>query len=109
AYGAYRREMRNQVQARDAAMPKAVTPATASAREVEKDVPVGIAPLLRNDPNQLQPPVDGHLTGSVPGQPAPNPSCGYDPRTGQPYRFNPETGQACSGYSQDHVVVRQPG
>ena len=108
AYGAYRREMRNQAQARDAGMPKAVTPATASATEVEKDVPVGSAPLVRNDPNQLQPPVDSHSTGPTPGQQATNPSCGYDPRTGQPYRFNPETGQTCSGYSQDRVVVRQP-
>lgn len=104
AYGAYRREMRNQVQARDAGMPKAVTPATASAKEVEKDVPVGNAPLVRNDPNQLQPPVDAHSLS----QQAANPSCGYDPRTGQPYRFSPDTGQACSAYPQDRVVVRQP-
>src|SRR6201999_4349880 len=47
-------------------------------------------------------------TGSVPGQSVPNPNCGYDARTGQLYRFSPETGQACSGYSQDRVVVRQP-
>jgi type IV secretion system protein VirB10 len=108
AYGAYRREIRNQVQALDAGMPKAVTPATASAKEVEKDVPVGNAPLVRNDPNRLQPPMDGHLTGAVPGQQTPTSSCGYDPRTGQPYRFSPETGQSCSGYPQDRVVVRQP-
>ena len=36
-----------------------------------------------------------------------NPSCGFDPRTGQPFRFNPKTGQPCLPY-QDRVVVRQP-
>ncbi len=108
AYGAYRREMRNQARAHDAGAPKAVTPATASAKEVEKDIPVGNAPLVHNYPNQLQPPVDGHSIGSAPGQQAPNPGCGYDPRSGQLYRFNPETGQPCSGYSQDRVAVRQP-
>jgi type IV secretion system protein VirB10 len=104
-YGGYRRQMRNQAQARDAGTPKAVTPATASAREVEKDVPVGNAPLVRNDPNQLQPPADAH--SPTPGQQT-SPNCGFDPRTGQPYRFNPETGQACTGPGQDRLVVRQP-
>ncbi len=106
AYGAYRREVRNQTQAREAGSPKSVTPALASAREVEKDIPVGNATLVRTDPNQLQPPVDGRST--VQRQQAPSPNCGFDPRTGQPYRFNPETGQACTGYPQDRVVVRQP-
>lgn len=107
AYGGYRREVRNQVQAREAGAPKGVTPATASAREVEKDIPIGNATLVRTDPNQLQAPVDGRSTSTVPGQPGPN--CGFDPRSGQPYRFNPDTGQACAGLPQDRVVVRQPG
>lgn len=104
-YGGYRRQMRNQAQARDAGTPKGVTPATASAREVEKDVPVGNAPLVRNDLNQLQPPADAH--SPTPGQ-QPIPNCGFDPRTGQPYRFSPDTGQACAGTGQDRLVVRQP-
>jgi type IV secretory pathway VirB10-like protein len=35
-------------------------------------------------------------------------SCGADPKTGQPYRFNPQTGQLCDGLPQERVVVRQP-
>jgi type IV secretion system protein VirB10 len=79
-------------------------PATASASEVEKDIPVGNASLVRSDPNQLQPPVSGNAAGLVS-----NPSCGFDPHTGQAYRFNPETGQPCPVSSQDRIVVRQPG
>jgi type IV secretion system protein VirB10 len=33
--------------------------------------------------------------------------CGTDPRTGQPYRYNPQTGQPCDGLPQERVVVRQ--
>jgi type IV secretion system protein VirB10 len=35
-------------------------------------------------------------------------SCGADPKTGQPYRFNPQTGQLCEGLPQERAVVRQP-
>ncbi len=35
-------------------------------------------------------------------------ACGADPKTGQPYRFNPQTGQPCDGFPQERVVVRQP-
>jgi type IV secretion system protein VirB10 len=34
-------------------------------------------------------------------------SCGADPKTGQPYRFNPQTGQVCDGLPQERVVVRE--
>jgi type IV secretion system protein VirB10 len=34
--------------------------------------------------------------------------CGSDPKTGQAYRFNPQTGQPCDGGPQERVVVRQP-
>jgi type IV secretion system protein VirB10 len=33
--------------------------------------------------------------------------CGTDPRTGQPYRYNPQTGQPCDGLPQERVVIRQ--
>ena len=39
AYGGYRRQMRAQTAARDSGLPKAVMPASASAKEVEKDIP----------------------------------------------------------------------
>ena len=106
AYGGYRRQLHAQASAHDASIPKGVLPATASASEVEKEIPSGNAPLIKDDPNRLQPPEAklAQSTASVP----PNPPCGYDPRTGQPFRFNPETGQPCLPY-QDRVVVRQPG
>ena len=107
AYGGYRRQVLAQSAAHDSGLPKAVGPATASANEVEKDIPAGNASLVRNDPNRLHPPGEAgtpSATSSVP-----NPSCGFDPRTGQAYRFNPDTGQPCAGHPQDRVVVRQPG
>jgi type IV secretion system protein VirB10 len=107
AYGGYRRQLRVQTEAHDASMPKGVSPATASANEVEKDIPVGNASLVRSDPNELQPPIGGNAAGSA--QPLPNSSCGFDPHTGQAYRFNPETGQPCAASPQDRMVVRQPG
>ena len=71
-------------------------------RQKWKRIYPGNATLVRNNPNQLQPPDAGKSATPL------GSSCGFDPRTGQPYRFNPETGQACSGYPQDRVVVRQP-
>jgi type IV secretion system protein VirB10 len=104
AYGGYRRQVRAQAEAHDSTLPKAVMPASASASEVEKDIPAGNATLVRSDPNQLQPPD----AGKGPHPTTPVGSCGFDPHTGQPYRFSPETGQPCAGYPQDRVVVRQP-
>jgi type IV secretion system protein VirB10 len=108
AYGGYRRQIRAHAAAHDAGLPSAVGPASASANEVLKDIPVGNASLVGNDPNQLQAPGAGN--GQLrPGQAqSGTQSCGFDPRTGQPYRFNPETGQPCTSYPQDRVVVRQP-
>jgi type IV secretion system protein VirB10 len=104
AYGGYRRQIREQTSVHEASLPKGAMPATASATEVEKEIPSGNAPLVRNDPNRLLPP------DSVPQSAASSQSaatCGFDPRTGQPFRFNPETGQPCVS-QQDRVVVRQP-
>ncbi|MBV8771779.1 MAG: hypothetical protein JO166_05545, partial [Deltaproteobacteria bacterium] len=106
AYGGYRRQVRAQTAARDSGFPKAVAPASASANEVEKDIPSGNAPLVRNDPNQLQAPDSGRASVTLSSGPI---SCGVDSRTGRLYRFNPDTGQPCSGYAQDRVVIRQPG
>ena len=46
AYGGYRRQIRAQAAAHDAGLPSAVGPATASANEVVKDIPVGNASLV---------------------------------------------------------------
>jgi type IV secretion system protein VirB10 len=104
AYGGYRRQVRAQTAARDSSLPKAVMPATASANEVEKEIPSGNAPLVQNDPNHLQPPNANRAPAVT--SPA-SAACGLDPRTGKVYRFNPDTGQPCTGDTQDRVVVRQ--
>jgi type IV secretion system protein VirB10 len=102
AYGGYRRQVQAQAAAHDSTLPKAVLPATASASEVEKEIPSGNVPLVRNDQHQLQPPDSGKASsGTAAG-------CGFDPRSGQAFRFSPETGQPCAAYPQDRVVVRQP-
>ena len=98
AYGGYRRQVRAQAAAHDAGIPSAVGPATASANEVVKDIPVGNASLVGNDPNQLQAPGAGNgQLRSGQAQPGAQP-CGFDPRTGQAYRFNPDTGQPCGSF-----------
>jgi type IV secretion system protein VirB10 len=104
AYGGYRRQVRAETSVHDAHVPKGVLPATASATEVEKEIPSGNAPLVRNDPNRLLPPHSGPQSAASPQSAAP---CGFDPRTGEPFRFNPETGRPCTS-QQDRVVVRQP-
>ena len=107
AYGGYRRQIRAQAAAHDAGIPSAVGPATASANEVIKDIPIGNGSIAGNDPNQLQTPGTGNGQRPGQGQSGTQP-CGFDPRTGQAYRFNPDTGQPCSAAPQDRVVVRQP-
>src|SRR5215472_8470459 len=105
AYGGYRRQIRAQAAARETSIPSAVAPATASANEVIKDIPVGNASTAGADPNQLQ------ALGSAQARPGQSPgtqNCGFDPQSGQPYRFSPETGQPCTSYPHDPVVVRQP-
>src|SRR5262249_23948575 len=62
--------------------------------------PAGTVPMSQNQTKALRPPdVIGSQTMTVP--------CGTDPRTGQPYRYNPQTGQPCDGLPQERVVVRQ--
>jgi type IV secretion system protein VirB10 len=56
--------------------------------------------MNRNHADELRPPGTSALQAmAVP--------CGADPRTGQPYRYNPQTGQPCDGLPQERVVIRQ--
>jgi type IV secretion system protein VirB10 len=96
AYGGIRRTLNNQTAARDASLPKGVTPATQAGKEFLQATPSGTAPMA------LRPP------GAPPSPQTIVASCGADPKTGQPYRFNPQTGQPCDGLPQERVVVRQP-
>ena len=100
AYGGYRRTLRAQVAARDAGLPKNVSPATQASAEFTKSIPEGTAPLANRNIAGLQPPPAANADKSL----AP---CGSNPQTGQPFRFNPQTGQPCDGLPQERVVIRQ--
>lgn len=100
AYGGYRRTLTNQAAARDAGLPRNVTPATQAGREFMQATPAGTVPMTRSHVDELHPP-DTSSSSAMP-------SCGSDPKTGQTYRFNPQTGQVCDGLPQERVVVRQP-
>jgi len=95
AYGGYRRALDNQTAARDAGLPKSVTPATQAASEFMQATPAGTVPMTLRAPDE--PPASQVTT-----------VCGADPKTGEPYKFNPQTGQPCDGFQQERVVVRQP-
>jgi type IV secretion system protein VirB10 len=96
AYGGLRRARDNQTAARDAGLPKSVTPATQAGKEFMQATPSGTVPMALRPPGAPPPP-----------QPITT-ACGADPKTGQQYRFNPQTGQSCDGLPQERVVVRQP-
>jgi type IV secretion system protein TrbI len=100
AYGGYRRTLTNQAAARDAGLPRNVTPATQAGTEFMQATPAGTVPITRSHSDELRPP-DAPLSSAMA-------NCGSDPKTGQPYRFNPQTGQVCDGLPQERVVVRQP-
>jgi type IV secretion system protein VirB10 len=96
AYGGCRRTSNNQTAAREASLPKNVTPATQAGAEFMQATPAGTVPMT------LRPPDAASSALAVAA------SCGADPKTGQPYRFNPQTGQSCDALPQERVVVRQP-
>lgn len=96
AYGGYRRALNNQTAARDAGLPKSVAPATQAASEFMQETPAGTVPMTLRAPDV------------PPSQTITTPKCGVDPKTGQLYRFNPQTGQPCDSFSRERVVVRQP-
>src|ERR1017187_8453136 len=76
AYGGYRRTLTNQAAARDAGLPRNVTPATQAGTEFVQATPAGT-------PMTLRPPDQASSAQTMMA------SCGTDPKTGQPYRFNP--------------------
>jgi hypothetical protein len=73
AYGGYRRTLNNQTAARDAGLPKGVTPATQAGTEFMQATPAGTVPMTRSHPDELHPPDSA---------PSPQPTCGSDSRTG---------------------------
>src|ERR1017187_7975994 len=76
AYGGYRRTLTNQAAARDAGLPRNVTPATPAGAEFMRAAPAGT-------PMTLRPPDQASSAQTMIA------SCGAGPKTGQPYRFDP--------------------
>jgi type IV secretory pathway VirB10-like protein len=102
AYGAYRRTKQAQITERESRVPKAVAPATQAGREFTNSIPAGTVPLARENHRELQsPPDNATARNRAEG------SCGTDPRTGKPYRYDPETGRPCDRVPQERIVVRQ--
>ena len=56
AYGGYRRTLTNQAAARDAGLPRNVTPATQAGTEFMQATPAGTAPMTRSQADELRPP-----------------------------------------------------
>ena len=94
AYGGYRRGVNNENVARQATLPKFVSPATQAGTEFITAIPAGNAPLAKS--GELQPPSDSKGITSIP--------CGLDSQTGVAYRYNPQTGQPCQG-QHERVVA----
>src|SRR4051794_27983524 len=107
AYGGYKRTEKAQLEAREQAEPKRVTPATQAALEITKSAPIGDV-SLRSAPgrlDELQAPEDGtSQTGTISTQ-----TCGIDIKTGQSYRFNPQTGEPCSPDLQHRYTATPVG
>ena len=94
AYGGYRRSVKNEAAARRAGLPTTVAPATQAGTEFVSAVPLGNAPLAKAAELHPSPEYKGNVAAA----------CGTDPRTGSPYRYNPQTGQPCEGVQQERVV-----
>ncbi|HUE03168.1 MAG TPA: TrbI/VirB10 family protein [Bryobacteraceae bacterium] len=101
AWGGYRRSLQNQATARQAGLPRTVTPAHADDQLLH-GIPPADASVVHPQ-RGLIPPRDtsvglaGALHAATP--------CGLD-ATGTPMRFNPQTGQPCD-LPVERVVVRQ--
>ena len=101
AWGGYRRSLQNQATARQAGLPRAVTPAHADDQLLHV-IPPADASVVHPQ-NGLIPPKDTNV-GPAAALHAAAP-CGLD-ATGMPMRFNPQTGQPCE-IPVERVVVRQ--
>ena len=113
AWGGYKRSLQNQATARQAGLPRTVTPAHADDQLLHVTPPAdgsvvrpqnGLMPT--KGPNLLQRPNPAALSsaGSATAVSAAAP-CGLD-AAGVPMRFNPQTGQPCD-LPVERVVVRQ--
>jgi type IV secretion system protein VirB10 len=112
AWGGYRRSLQNQATARQAGLPRTVTPAHADDQLLH-GIPSADTSLVHpqnglvpKGPNLLQAPNLTGLSNVGPGAALNSAApCGLD-ATGMPMRFNPQTGQPCD-LPVERVVVRQ--
>lgn len=130
AYGGYKRTKTAQARVEQAGVPRALSPATSAGNEFVNAIPPGnaavrpargsgqlVAPISANakdatvtngcgvDPRTNQP---FHFDPNN-GIPC-NTGCGADPKTGQLYRYDPNTGRACSSNQApavERVAVRR--
>jgi type IV secretory pathway VirB10-like protein len=101
AWGGYRRSLQNQATARQAGLPRTVTPAHADD-QLLRAIPAADASVLHPQ-NGLIPPRETNVGPAAP--PHPGAPCGLD-ASGLPMRFNPQTGQPCN-LPLERVVVHQ--
>ena len=92
AYGGYRRQLNNQAEARDAAVPKNIVPATTAGKEFAKEQSNSSAAWtqLADSNHQLQSP------GSVMGSQRLEGNCEARPQNSRVFKFDPQTGQPCA-------------
>ena len=112
AWGGYRRSLQNQATARQAGLPRTVTPAHADDQLLHGIPPADASlvhpqnGLVPKGPNLLQAPNLTGLPNVGPGAALNSAApCGLD-AAGMPMRFNPQTGQPCD-LPVERVVVRQ--
>ena len=103
-YDGRHRQLQAQTAAHEPVNSKAAGPATAAASEFDRS-----GSGRAGEPS----PGTGDYRLHAPGtqapanaQPSGTSGCGFDPRTGDAYRFDPQTGAPCAG-PQDRIVVRQ--
>src|SRR5262245_22021596 len=103
AYGGYKRSANAQAAVAAQGSPQAVAPATAAGAEFTKVIPPGNAAVAHGQApsDQLLPPADNKLAKTG--------TCGVDPNTRQPYRFDPMTGRPCDALVApvERVAIRR--
>ena len=106
AWGGYRRSLQNQATARQAGLPRTVTPARADDQLLHAIPPAdALAANPQNGVAQKGPNLQAPSPTGPPNFASGAAPCGLDAR-GIPMRFNPQTGQPCD-LPVERVVVRQ--
>ena len=97
AYGGYRRTLTNQAAARDAGLPRNVTPATQAGTEFMQATPAGTVPMTRIHGDELRPPDTSPSTAS----------CGTVPPTAV-HEETPEERRLAAAYQREQEAIQAP-